>query len=131
MPTTTLLGRGITLTIGAKSYSDQAANVVLNLTVNQQEIETITGRVYKTVDRAGTVDVELTADWGVAGGLCPQLWDATNTAPDTVLAATLAINGKTYSFNVYPNYPPIGGGATDVLTAPVSLKIASGTVTVA
>lgn len=131
MATTTLLGRGITLTIGAKNYSDQAASVVLNLDVNQQEIETITGRVYKTVDRSGTVDVELTADWGVVGGMCPQLWDAANTAPDTTLAASLAINGKTYSFNVYPAYPSIGGGATDVLTSSVSLKIASGTVTVA
>lgn len=131
MATTTLTGRGITLTIGAKSYSDQGASVTLNLETNQQELETITGRAYKTIDRNGTCDVELLADWGVLNGLCPALWDATNTAPDTTLAATLAINGKTYSFNVYPAYPPIGGAATDVLTASVSLKIASGTVTVA
>lgn len=131
MATTTLLGRGITLTIGSKTYSDQGASVMMKLTTNQQEIETISGRVYKTVDRAGEITAEILQDWGVLNGLCPALWEATNTNPDTVLAFTLAINGKTYSGNVYPAYPDLGGAATDVLTTSVTLKIASGTVSVA
>lgn len=131
MATTTLLGRGITLTIGAKTYSDQGAAVSMKLDTNQQEIETITGRVYKTVDRTGEITVELLQDWGVLNGLCPALWEATNSAPDTSLAFTLAINGKTYSGNVLPAYPELGGSATDVLMTTVTLKIVSGTVTVA
>jgi len=126
MATTAVTGRSLTLTIGGKTYADQTSTVTLSLTNNQQVLETLSGRVFKTIDYAGTLDVEMYADWGVAAGLCAQLWDAAKTAPDTSLAFTFVAGGSPYSTisgKVFPAYPAQGGGAVDVLTTTVSLVI--------
>lgn len=129
MPATYITGRNLTLTIGAKSYNDQASTVTLELTSNQQVLEVLSGRAYKTIDASGTLNVEMFADWGAANSICQALWDATKTAPDTTLAATFVANGSTFACDVYPAYPAIGGGAVDVLTTSVALTIKAGSVT--
>ena len=126
MATTAITGRSLTLTIGAKTYADQSASVTLNLDNNQQVLETLAGRAYKTVDYSGTLDIEMFADWGVAAGLCAQLWDAAKSAPDTSLTATFVAGSTPFSTitcKVFPAFPPQGGAATDVLTTSVSLVI--------
>jgi len=124
MATTAITGRSLTLTIGAKTYADQTATVTLNLANNQQVLEVLSGRVYKTVDYSGTLDIEMFADWGVAGGLCAQLWDAAKSAPDTSLSFSfVAGSTSTIAGKVFPAFPPQGGSATDVLSTTVSLVI--------
>jgi len=126
MATTTITGRSLTLTIGAKTYADQSASVTLNLENNQQVLETLAARAYKTVDYSGTLDIEMYADWGVTGGLCAQLWDAAKSAPDTSLTATFVAGSTPFSTitcKVFPAFPPQGGAATDVLSTSVSLVI--------
>ena len=83
MATTVTTGRSLTLTIGGKTYADQTSTVTLSMDNNQQVLETLAARVYKTVDYSGTLAVELYADWGVSAGLCAQLWDAAKSVPDT------------------------------------------------
>ena len=133
MATTSITGRSLTLTIGGKTYADQASTVTLNIDNNQQVLETLSGRAYKSVDWSGTLEVDLYADWGVTAGLCAQLWDATKSAPDTSLAFTFVAGSTPFSTiagKVFPAYPPQGGGATDVLTTKVTLVIdASQTLT--
>lgn len=133
MATTSITGRSLTLTIGGKTYADQASTVTLSVDSNQQTLETLTGRAYKTIDWAGTLEVDLYADWGVTGGLCAQLWDATKSAPDTSLAFSFVAGSSPFSTiagKVFPAYPPQGGAATDVLTTKVTLVIdASQTLT--
>jgi hypothetical protein len=126
MATTVTTGRSLTLTIGGKTYADQTATVTLSMDNNQQVLETLAARVYKTVDYSGTLDVQLYADWGVAAGLCAQLWDAAKSAPDTSLAFTFVAGAtpfSTISGKVFPTFPPQGGAATDVLSTSVSLVI--------
>jgi hypothetical protein len=126
MATTTVTGRSLTLTVGAKTYADQGSSVTLNLTNNQQVLETLAGRAFKTVDYSGTLDVEMYADWGVATGLCATLWDAAKSAPDTSLTFTFVAGASPYSTitgKVFPAFPPQGGAATDVLTTSVSFVI--------
>lgn len=126
MATTTTTGRSLTLTIGGKTYADQASSVTLSITNNQQVLETLAGRVYKSIDWEGTLDVEMYADWGNAAGICAALWDAAKSAPDTSLSFTFVAGGSPYSTitgKVFPAYPSQGGGATDVLTSTVSLVI--------
>jgi hypothetical protein len=126
MATTSITGRSLTLTIGGKTYADQASTVVLSIDNNQQVLETLSGRAYKSIDWSGTLEVDLYADWGVATGLCAQLWDATKSAPDTSLAFTFVAGStpfSTISGKAFPAYPPQGGAATDVLTTKVSLVI--------
>jgi len=126
MATTAITGRSLTLTIGAKTYADQSASVTLNITNNQQVLETLAARAYKTVDYSGTLDIEMYADWGVTGGLCAQLWDAAKSAPDTALTFTFVAGSTPFSTitgKVFPAYPAQGGAATDVLSTSVSLVI--------
>lgn len=126
MATTVTTGRSLTLTIGGKTYADQTATVTLSMDNNQQVLETLAARYYKTVDYSGTLDVELYADWGVAAGLCAQLWDAAKSAPDTSLAFTFVAGASPFSTiagKVFPTFPPQGGAATDVLSTSVSLVI--------
>jgi hypothetical protein len=68
------------------------------------------------------------ADWGAAGSLCDALFDATGAAGDTAIAASFDCNGSTFTCNVFPNFPAIGGGATDVLTTTVEFVVEDGSV---
>lgn len=126
---TVTTGRDMTLTIDGDSYDAQASTV----TLTEENVTTIgdviDGEFQKTTKNGGTLSVEMYADWGAAGSLCDALWDAAKTAPDTALSGTFDVDGSTWTFTAYPNYPTAGGGAADVLTATVDLRIPDGGVT--
>jgi len=132
-------GRDLTLTINSVDYKYVASGATLTIDSNQQVLETISGRIYKTIDQTATLQAELFQDWGstssgtTSNSVCEALWNATKANPDTTIAFSLAVGSgatlKTYSGNIYPNYPAIGGNATDALTASVSFVVAGGTVT--
>jgi len=124
-------GRDLVLTINSVSYANVASGVTLTIDNNQLVLETLNGRAYKTIDQTATLQVELYQDWGSTSpaSVCEALWDATKTAPDTTIAFSFTANGEVFTGNVYPNYPVVGGNATDALTASVSLVVAGGTVT--
>ena len=54
------------------------------------------------------------------------LWDAAKSAPDTALTASFDVNGSTFTLDVFPNFPSAGGGAADVLTTTVELRVPDG-----
>lgn len=124
-------GRDLTLTINSVTYSDVASSVTMSVEINQQVLETLSGRAYKTIDRMATLDVELYQDWGSTSpaSVCEALWDAAKTAPDTALAFSFDANGSTFTGNVFPVAPSAGGAATDALTTSVSFVIEDGSVT--
>jgi hypothetical protein len=132
-------GRKLTLTINSINYENVASGATLTIDTNQQVLETINGRKYVTIDQTATLQAELFQDWGSTGGspvastsVCEALWNATKNSPDTALTFSLAIaGGKTYSGSIYPNYPVIGGNATDALTASVSFVVDKGSISVA
>jgi hypothetical protein len=126
-------GRDLTLTINSVTYANVSSGCTLTLDTNQQVLEVISGRKYKTIDKTATLQVELYQDWGSTSpaSVCEALWGATNTSPDTALAFTFTANGKSFTGNAYPNFPVAGGNATDALTASVSLVVDSGSVTLA
>ena len=124
-------GRDLVLSINSVTYANVASGCTLTIDSNQQVLETLGGRVYKTIDQTATLQVELFQDWGSTSpaSVCEALWDATKTAPDTTIAFSFTANGEVFTGNVYPNYPVVGGNATDALTASVSLVVAGGSVT--
>ena len=124
-------GRDLALTINSVSYTSVASGVTLTLDTNQQVLETIAGRKYVTIDRTATLQVELFQDWGSTSpaSVCEALWDATKTAPDTTIAFSFTANGEVFTGNIYPNFPVVGGNATDALTASVSFVVDGGSVT--
>jgi len=125
---TYITGRDLTLTIDGDNYDAQASTVTLTVEANHAVLEVLSGRAYKTIDYTATLSVEMYADWGAAGSLCDALFDATGAAGDTAIAASFDCNGSTFTCNVFPNFPAIGGGATDVLTTTVEFVVEDGSV---
>jgi len=128
MPATYITGRNLTLSINSVSYADQASTVTLEMENNQQVLEVLSGRAYKTVDKTATLNVELYQDSTATAGLISALWDAANSAPDTTLSFSFDVNGDTFTGSVYPVFPTVGGAATDVLTTSLSFVVNDGSV---
>lgn len=130
MATTTITGRGLTLTIDGDTYEDQASSVTLTMNLERATIDTLSGRTYKVTNTNGTMSVTLYQDWGVAGSICDAIYGAAKNSPDTALAFTFDADGGTFTGNVLPNFPASGGAATDVLTTTVEFVVV-GTPTLA
>lgn len=135
-------GHDLTLTIklpssgSAVTFVNVAASATLSFENEQQVLETLAGRAYKTTASNATLDVELYQDWGstTPNSVCLALWTAAQAYPDTkhqaVLVAGSGTASKTFTFDIYPSAPPVGGGANDVLTASVSFVVDKGTITI-
>lgn len=128
MPTTVITGRDLSLTIDSKSYDAQALSCSLKTTLDRLALETLDGRVYKTVDTDATLTMEILSDWGASAGagtfsLCELLWTAASTAPDTALAYTFtAATGAVFTGNLYPSFPDAGGSGKDAQKTSFTLQ---------
>jgi hypothetical protein len=123
-------GHDLSLTVSGIAYNDVAASVTLTVVPNQQVLETLAGRAYKTIDYTATLDVELYQDWGSVSpaSVCEALFDAAGSGPDTPVAFSFDVNGSTFTGNVFAIQPLAGGAATDALTTPVSFVVVDGSV---
>ena len=128
MPATYITGRNLTLSINSVSYADQASTVTLEMENNQQVLEVLSGRAYKTVDKTATLNVEMFLDDSSSAGIISALWDAANTSPDSTLSFSFDVNGDTFAGSLYPSFPTVGGAATDVLTTSLSFVVNDGSV---
>lgn len=123
MTTTTITGRGLTLTIGSDTYEDQASAVTLTMTLERATVDTLTGRAYKVTNVAGTLSATLYQDWDGSGGICDAIYTAAATDPDTTLSFTFTADGATWTGDVLPNFPVAGGSASDVLSTSVEFVV--------
>ena len=124
MSTTILSGRSIILSIATNDYTDQILTGNLTISTDRLTFDTLAGRAYKYIDNNATLDLEFLNDIGETPSLTKALWDATETAPDTVLATVLtAKTGKTFTFNVLPSWPSQGGTGSDAQKVSVSLQV--------
>lgn len=131
MALTFTTGHDLALTINSVSYDDVAASVTLAVEPNQQTLEVLSGRAYKTIDQTATLSVELYQDWASTSpaSVCEALWDATNSAGDTGIAFSFTSGGSVFTGNLFPNFPEAGGAATDALTVTVAFVVVGGLVT--
>jgi hypothetical protein len=133
MPAPTYItGHDLNLTINSVTYDDVCTSAVIAVENEQVVVETLNGRAYKTVAQNATLTADLYQDWGTGtspASVCKALYDAAIGSPDTPLNATMIVNGVTFTFKVFPNYPAIGGAANDVVTSSVTFVIQNGTVT--
>ena len=124
MPTTVITGRDLVLTIATVNYDAQATSAVLSNSPTIDAYQTLDGKVFRHIDDTWTFDVEMLADWGASGSLCEALWTATESAPNTALAASLtAATGAVFAFNVLPVYPSVGGAAPSAQTVSLSFTV--------
>jgi len=130
--TTVITGRDLSLTIDGDVFDDAASSCTLELVLDRQEYDVLSGTVYKTIKTTGTLTVDLYQDWNAAGSLCEALFGAAKTNPDTPLVASMVANtGATFSFSVLPTYPTAGGTAPDALTSSITFTIVDGDVDLA
>jgi hypothetical protein len=125
MPTV-ITGRDLALTIDSKAYDAQATSVTLTTDVQRETYQTLDGKVRKTIDSTGSLQVELLADWGAASSLCEAMWTAANTSPDTALSFSLtAVTGAVFTGTCYPVFPVVSGTAPDAQTVSLTLEVAA------
>ena len=125
MATTILTGRDLVLTIATKNYSDQILSAAVTIETERLTLDTIAGRAYKFIDSNAVLDIEFLNDAGeTPDSLTNALWQATESAPDTVLAAVLTLRtGVTLTFNVLPNFPSVSAAASEAQTITTSLQV--------
>jgi hypothetical protein len=126
MATTILSGRSLTLTIATVQYAEQILDSAINFDTERLTFDTLAGKAYKYIDSNVTLDINFLNDAGKTspGSLYKALWDATESAPDTVLAFVLTLTtGITLTGNVLPQYPPISASGADAQTCSVSLQV--------
>ena len=125
MATTILSGRSLTLTIATKNYSEQILDSAINFDTERLTFDTLAGKAYKYIDSNVTLDINFLNDAGTSpDSLYKALWDATESAPDTVLAFVLTLKtGVTLTGNVLPQYPGISASGADAQTCSVSLQV--------
>ena len=127
MPTTVITGRDLVLTIATVNYDAQTTSAILTNAPVIDTYQTLDGKAYKHIDDQWTFDVEMLADWGATSSLLEAMWTAADSAPNTVLAASLtAVTGAVFAFNVFPVYPSVGGAAPGAQTVTMSFLV-SGT----
>lgn len=124
MATTVITGRDLVLTVATVSYDAQTKSAVLTPTTRIEEYQTLEGRVLKSIDTTWKFDVTMLADWGATSSLMEALWAAAESAPNTVLAASLtAITGAVFAFNILPIFPTVGGTANDAQEMTLSFEV--------
>jgi hypothetical protein len=121
---TVITGRNVSFTIDGDSYDAQTTSATLTNDHTVETYQTLTGRAYAAIDDQWTFDVEMLADWGAASSLNEAMWTACETAPNTTLEVVLtATTGATFTFDVYPVFPSVGGSAPDAQTVTMSFVV--------
>lgn len=124
MATTVLTGRQCTLSIGGNAYTDQILSSTLNMNTERLTFDTFSGKAYKVIDTNSTLTIEFLADWSVNNGLAQSLWNATETAPDTVISFVMNTHPNvSFSGNLLPSYPSPSGEAADGQQITLELQV--------
>jgi hypothetical protein len=125
MATTILSGRQLSLSIGAKTYSEQILDSAINFDTERLTFDTLAGKAYKYIDSNVTLDMTFLNDVGATpNSLYNDLWTATETAPDTALNFILTLRtGVTLTGTVLPNFPGVSASGADAQQVSVSLQV--------
>lgn len=126
MATVVNTGQSLTLTVGGTSRSAQITNAQLMPTPTRNRYVLIGGtETQVVVDTTYVLSCEVLLDWDSAvTGWAETLWNAYVSAPNTPIAFVLSSNGNTFSGNLYPEIPPVGGSSNDVHSWSASFQVA-------
>jgi hypothetical protein len=125
MPTTVITGGTLTLTIGGTARSQQITSATLTNDTTRNRFTLIGGTTaHKVVDDQWSLACEILQDWSSGtSDFMDYLWTARSTNPDTSIAFVLTSNSQTFSGNIYPEYPNVGGAANSELTTSLTFMV--------
>lgn len=117
---TVITGTDFTLVVGGVTYTPQTLAATLTVEDNQEQYDVLGSRVYKTLTKPYSLEVEILSDWGVTDSICNAVTAAALAAPDTSLAFTMTATGPnatvTVTGNVFPKVTPVNGAGFDTST---------------
>ena len=121
MALTVQTGRSLTVTIDSVAYSAQVAEVTLtpNQTVDQYISLTSSAAVSQPV--TFELGVRAFQDWGEVGSFCDAMWTA--AAAGTAVSFSMGTAGETFSGNIIPAYPNVGGPADSALEVEFTFQV--------
>lgn len=124
MPTKVMTGENLKITVNGTDYSPQCSNVELAQEASVETYRVLTGPTSIKTGTTGQLSLSLFQDYAEASSLCEALWNAadTGTAVTFVLEVGGA-SGTTFSGNVVPQYPTVGGAADSALEASITLVV--------
>lgn len=132
MATYVSAGTDMTLMINSVAYSEQVSMVELTVEQEVDTYRTLTGKTKIVTGTDANLKVKFFQDWpGTASGVAEKLWAL--AAAGAAVPFVLALNGTggaTFSGNLIPAYPTVGGTPGSGLESDVTMEIV-GTVTIA
>lgn len=122
MPVINITGAALTLSINGIDRSGQTTSATLTPNESRTHTHYIGGTQSDTQTTVEwTLDVELDSDVSkTTAGFVEAIWTAASSAPNTPINYILTNNEVTFSGQLYPIFPAIGGAATDVQTVSFS-----------
>lgn len=125
MATVINTGQSLTLTINSVSRSAQITNAQLLPAPQRNRYVLIGGtETQKVVDATYTLTCDVLLDWDSAvTGFAESLWDAYDSDPDQTLPFVLAMNGLTWTGELFVEEPPIGGPSNDAHTWSATFQV--------
>lgn len=125
MPTIIKTGRALTLTIDGDTWNPQVSQVTLTYTNTTETYQTLDGPVSIATGTEGSLAVSGFQDYAQAGtGLCDALWTAADAG--TAIGCVLDDGEQEFTFDVVPQYPPVGGEANAALTFDITFVLDGG-----
>lgn len=117
-------GENLTITIDAEDFSPQCSTVELAYEAAIETYRALTGPTSIKTGTSGTLTLSLFQDFGQASSLCEALWSAADTGTSVAFVLTVGgIAGTSFTGNVVPQYPTVGGGADAALEASITLTV--------
>lgn len=121
-----ITGASLTLSINGVDRSGMTTSATLTPNESRTHTHYIGGTQSDTQTTVEfTLDVEMDSDVSKStAGFIEAIWGLASTAPNTPVPFILTNNEVTFSGNLYPMFPSIGGSATDVQTVSFSFPTA-------
>jgi len=114
-------GRTLSVDINGTDYSAQVAEVSLVPNETTEQYVTLTDTV--AVKQPTTFQLQLRAfqDWGEVGSFCDAMWTA--AAAGTAVSFSMGTDGDSFSGNIIPAYPNVGGPADSALEVEFTFQV--------
>lgn len=124
MATYVTTGENLTITVSGQAISPQCKSVELNYENSVETVRTLTGSKSYISGTTGTLVVSMFQDVSEASSFTEALWSAAETG--TSVSFTLQVgggSGTTFTGNVVPQFPTIGGAADAALESSITFTI--------
>lgn len=119
-------GRTLTLELDTVDVSIQTAEVTLTPNQSVDQYVTLTGSAAVAGPVTWELRVRAFQDWGEATSFAEAMW--TNAAAESAIPFELVTAGGTFTGNVIPVYPNVGGSADSAMELDLTLQV-DGSVT--